>query len=57
MNAAISWTFPMIAAVAGWMAFAFYALCMVGQLVWVLTVMPETKGVTLEKIQQNLGIE
>ena len=31
MNAAISWTFPMIAAAAGWMAFAFYALCMVGQ--------------------------
>ena len=31
MDAAISWTFPMIAAAAGWMAFAFYALCMVGQ--------------------------
>jgi MFS transporter, SP family, xylose:H+ symportor len=27
MNAAISWTFPMIAATAGWMAFGFYALC------------------------------
>jgi len=39
------------------MAFAFYALCMVGQLVWVLTVMPETKGVSLEKIQEELGIE
>lgn len=57
MNAGISWTFPIIAAAAGWMAFAFYALCMVGQLVWVLTVMPETKGVSLEKIQQELGIE
>jgi sugar porter (SP) family MFS transporter len=57
MNAAISWTFPIIAAAAGWMAFAFYALCMVGQLVWVLTVMPETKGVSLEKIQEKLGIE
>jgi sugar porter (SP) family MFS transporter len=57
MNAAISWTFPMIAAVAGWTAFAFYALCMVGQLVWVLLVMPETKGVSLEKIQERLGIE
>jgi MFS family permease len=57
MNAAISWTFPIIAAAAGWMAFAFYALCMVGQLVWVLTVMPETKGVSLEKIQEELGIE
>ncbi len=57
MNAAISWTFPVIAATAGWMAFAFYALCMVGQLVWVLLIMPETKGVSLEKIQQALGIE
>ena len=57
MNSVISWTFPIIAAAAGWMAFAFYALCMVGQLVWVLTVMPETKGVSLEKIQERLGIE
>jgi hypothetical protein len=39
------------------MAFAFYMLCMVGQLVWVLTVMPETKGISLEKIQKELGIE
>jgi sugar porter (SP) family MFS transporter len=57
MNAAISWTFPMIAAAAGWMAFGFYALCMVGQLVWVLTIMPETKGISLERIQEELGIE
>ena len=57
MNAVISWTFPLIAAAAGWMAFGFYALCMVGQLVWVLTVMPETKGVSLERIQEELGID
>jgi MFS transporter, SP family, xylose:H+ symportor len=57
MAAAISWTFPMIAAVAGWMAFAFYAFCCIGQLVWVLFVMPETKGISLEKIQRQLGIE
>lgn len=57
MNAAISWTFPMIAAAAGWMAFVFYLLCMAGQLVWVLTVMPETKGISLENIQRELGIE
>jgi SP family xylose:H+ symportor-like MFS transporter len=57
MNAAISWTFPVIAAAAGWMAFGFYAMCMVGQLVWVLIVMPETKGISLERIQQELGIE
>ena len=57
MNSIISWTFPVIAAAAGWMAFGFYAMCMVGQLVWVLTIMPETKGVSLEKIQESLGIE
>jgi hypothetical protein len=57
MAAAISWTFPMIAAASGWMTFGFYALCMVGQLIWVLLIMPETKGISLEKIQQKLGIE
>jgi sugar porter (SP) family MFS transporter len=56
-NAVISWTFPMIAAAAGWMAFAFYLVCMVVQLAWVLLVMPETRGVSLEKIQRELGIE
>ena len=56
MNAAISWTFPMIAAAAGWMAFAFYAFCMVGQLIWVIRIMPETKGVSLEKIQEEFKI-
>jgi MFS transporter, SP family, xylose:H+ symportor len=57
MAAVISWTFPMIAAASGWMTFAFYALCCVGQLVWVLTTMPETKGFSLEQIQQKLAIE
>lgn len=57
MAAAISWTFPMIAANSGGHAFAFYALCCVGQLIWVLTVMPETKGISLEAIQKRLGIE
>ncbi len=55
--AAISQTFPLIAEVSGGHVFAFYALCMVGQLVWVLLLMPETKGVPLEKIQKELGIE
>ena len=57
MAAAISWTFPIIAGYAGWATFAFYALCSIGQLVWVLTRMPETKGVSLENIQKQLGIE
>jgi MFS transporter, SP family, xylose:H+ symportor len=56
MAAAISWTFPIIAAKSGGNTFAFYALCMVGQLLWVLLVMPETKGISLEEIQKRLGI-
>jgi len=57
MSAAISWTFPMIAATTPAAAFGFYAICMVAQLLWVIWVMPETKGVTLEAIQRRLGIE
>ena len=53
---AISWTSPMIAAASGWMTFAFYAVCMIRQLVRVLTVIPETKGISLEKIQKQMGI-
>jgi len=56
MATAISFTFPIIAAASGWMTFAFYALCCVGQLIWVLTTMPETKGISLEQIQRKLGI-
>jgi sugar porter (SP) family MFS transporter len=57
MAAAISWTFPMIAQASGGHAFAFYAAMMVLQLVWVLRIMPETKGIPLEDIQKRLGIE
>jgi SP family xylose:H+ symportor-like MFS transporter len=56
MAAGISWTFPMIAEASGGHAFAFYAAMMVVQLLWVLRVMPETKGVPLEDIQKRLGI-
>ncbi len=57
MAALISLTFPMIADISGGHAFAFYMLCMIGQLLWVLLVMPETKGVPLEEIQKKLDIE
>jgi len=57
MAALISWTFPMFAAGSGGYTFAFYSFCMIGQLFWVLFVMPETKGVSLERIQRQLGIE
>jgi sugar porter (SP) family MFS transporter len=57
MAAGISWTFPIIAAKSGGHTFAFYAVCMVGQLAWVLFTMPETKGISLEQIQKQLGLE
>ena len=58
MCAAISWTFPMIAERAtGAHVFAFYAAMMVLQLIWVIVMMPETKGIPLEEIQRRLGIE
>ncbi len=57
MAALISWTFPVIADISGGHTFAFYAVCMVGQLLWVLLVMPETKGISLEAIQKKMGIK
>lgn len=57
MDAAISLSFPVFAGAAVWIPFAFYALCRVAQLLWVLAVLPETEGISLEKIQEELGIE
>jgi MFS family permease len=57
MAAAISWTFPIFAEASGGHIFTIYAICMVGQLVWVLLVMPETKGISLEQMQRKLGIK
>ena len=37
--------------------FSFFAGMMILQLLWVQTMVPETKGVPLEQIQQQLGIE
>ena len=39
---------------APWIIFAFLAFMMVLQLIWVLTRMPETKGVSLEQLEKNL---
>jgi len=57
MAAAISWTFPIFAEASGGHIFTIYAICMVGQLIWVLLVMPETKGISLEEMQKLLGIK
>jgi MFS family permease len=49
--------FPQLVSVfAPGSVFAFFCGMMVLQLIWVLTMVPETKGVPLEKIQQQLGI-
>jgi sugar porter (SP) family MFS transporter len=57
MAAAISWTFPIVAEISGGHTFAFYTICMIGQLIWVLMIMPETKGISLEQIQKKFGIK
>ncbi|MCU1301413.1 MAG: xylE [Candidatus Sulfotelmatobacter sp.] len=50
--------FPqMVAAFQPGYVFAFFAGMMVLQLIWVKTLVPETKGVPLEQIQKQLGIE
>jgi len=54
MAAVISWTFPLIASRSGGHTFSVYALCMAGQLVWVLAIMPETKGVRLEAMEREV---
>lgn len=56
MAAAVSWTFPVVAAASGSMAFAFFAAMMLIQIVFALRIMPETKGVTLEELEVKLGI-
>ena len=38
-----------------WIIFAFLAGMMVLQLIWVLTKMPETKGVSLEDLEKKLS--
>ncbi len=50
------WTFkPIAGGLGGRPVFAVYAVMMVLQLLWVLFMMPETKGVPLEEIQRELG--
>jgi sugar porter (SP) family MFS transporter len=49
--------FPtMVTAFAPGYVFSFFAFMMVLQLIWVKTMVPETKGRSLEEIQHDLGI-
>jgi sugar porter (SP) family MFS transporter len=56
MNALISGLFPLLAASSGGYPFIFFSLMMCLQFLVVLFVYPETKGVSLEQMQKQLGI-
>jgi hypothetical protein len=56
MNALISLVYPTIAAKSKGAPFVFFALMMALQFVVVLIAYPETKGITLEKMQEKFGI-
>lgn len=47
---------PIIGALGGGVAFLIFFVAMIGQLIWVLKVMPETKGVPLEEMEAKLGV-
>ena len=56
MNTAISFGFPIVAAHSRGAPFVFFSLMMLVQFFVVLFWYPETKGVTLEDMQRQLGI-
>ena len=56
MNAAISWTFPILAKWSKPIPFVFFSAMMVLQFFVVLFFYPETKGATLEEMQKKLAI-
>jgi MFS transporter, SP family, xylose:H+ symportor len=55
--AVVAWTFPVIADFSKSGPFVLFSAMMVLQLVLVWKYLPETKGVSLEQIQRELGIE
>lgn len=56
MNALISGIFPLLAASSGGIPFVFFAVMMILQFFVVLTIYPETNGVSLEEMQKRIGI-
>lgn len=52
-----TYAFPVLTdKLGGGFAFGIFFLAMVGQLFWVLKVMPETKGIPLEEMEEKLGL-
>ena len=56
LAAITSWTFPFLTEIWGGYTFVVFTFFMVLQLIWVLTIMPETKGISLEDMERKLGI-
>jgi MFS family permease len=56
MNALISFAFPVLAKHSNATPFYFFATMMLIDVVLVAAVYPETKGVSLEKLEQTLGV-
>ncbi len=56
-NAAISFAFPVIARHSSGAPFAFFSVMMVVQFFVVWFIYPETKGVSLEQLQRQLGTD
>ncbi len=54
-NAAISFAFPVVAKHSSGAPFVFFSVMMVLQFFVVLFIYPETKGVSLEQLQEQLG--
>jgi sugar porter (SP) family MFS transporter len=54
--AALTWTFPVVAEMkgGGTIAFSFFTIAMVLHLVFVVKMLPETKGRSLEELQREL---
>ncbi|MGE5293468.1 MAG: sugar porter family MFS transporter [Solirubrobacterales bacterium] len=57
LDIAVSWSFPVLAGISGASAFVFFAAMMVAQFFLVLKYLPETKGISLEELQKQLGAE
>lgn len=56
MNALLSWVFPLMAAQSQSGPFVFFFVMVVLQFFVVLFFFPETRGISLEEIQQKLGV-
>ena len=55
MAALVSWVFPVVAGASGGHAFAFFSAMMVLQFFFAWKIMPETKSLSLEELEQKLG--